>query len=141
MKRVVVTGANKGIGLSIVKKLLKENPDVYVYLGSRDSERGLVAIEQIGLEIGPAAKDRVELLEIDVTSGTSVQNAAKSIGKKLDGSIYGLINNAGGGTTTEMSARQIIDLNTNGVRRVSEAFLPLIQNEKGKCKITLIYVL
>ena len=130
MKRIVVTGANKGIGLAIVKRLLKENPDVYVYLGSRDIERGLAAIEQIGLEIGPAAKDRVELLQIDVSSDASVQKAAESIRKSLDGSIYGVVNNAGG-TSGEMSARQIIDLNTYGVRRVSEAFLPLIQKDKG----------
>ena len=130
MKRIVVTGANKGIGLAIVKRLLKENPDVYVYLGSRDIERGLAAIEQIGSEIGPAVKDRVELLHIDVTSDASVQKAAESIGKNLDGSIYGVVNNAGG-TSGEMSARQIIDLNTYGVRRVSEAFLPFVQKEKG----------
>ena len=47
MKRVVVTGANKGIGLAIVKRLLREYPDVYVYLGSRNVERGEAAIKQI----------------------------------------------------------------------------------------------
>lgn len=130
MKRIVVTGANKGIGLAIVKGLLKEHPDVYVYLGARDRGRGLAAIEQIGSEIGPNAMQRVELLEIDVTSDTSVQKAAQYVGKNLECSIDGLVNTAGG-ASGDVSVRQLIDLNTYGVRRVSEAFLPLIQKEKG----------
>ena len=41
MKRVVVTGANKGIGLAMVKRLVREHSDLFVYLGSRDSGRGM----------------------------------------------------------------------------------------------------
>ena len=34
-KRVVVTGANKGIGKAIVRKILSDHPSVSVYLGYR----------------------------------------------------------------------------------------------------------
>ena len=130
MKRVLVTGANKGIGLAIVKRLLREYPDVYIYLGSRDSNRGRKAIEQSISEIGEQVKERLELIEIDVTSDSSVNKAAKDMQKNvLDNTkfLYGIVNNAGG-TGSEMSGNEIIQLNMYGVRRVTEAFLPFLQN-------------
>ena len=39
-KVIVVTGANKGIGLAIVETLLQQLPEACVLLGSRDSSRG-----------------------------------------------------------------------------------------------------
>jgi NAD(P)-dependent dehydrogenase (short-subunit alcohol dehydrogenase family) len=40
-KKVLVTGANKGIGLAICKGLLEKG--CFVYLGSRDVGRGVAA--------------------------------------------------------------------------------------------------
>ena len=40
MKRVLITGANKGIGLATVKKLLESYSETYVLLGSRDFKKG-----------------------------------------------------------------------------------------------------
>jgi len=135
MKHVVVTGANKGIGLAIVKRLLKEYPDVHVFLGSRDCGRGKAAIEQIAMEMGESIKSRVELLELDVISDESVQKAIETVKKNLGGSanlLYGLVNNAGGGGLGgENPGKQTVELNMYSVRRVSEAFLPLIQT-KGR---------
>lgn len=45
MKRVLVTGANKGIGFGIVEKLLCEYPDCHVLLGARSAERGEQAVK------------------------------------------------------------------------------------------------
>ena len=131
MKRVVVTGANKGIGLAIAKRILKEYPDFYVFLGSRDSGRGRDAIEQIISELGLSVKERLQLLELDVTSDESVKNAVECIKTNVGGSnniLYGLVNNAGG-AGGGMSGKQVVDLNMYGVRRVTEAFLPLIQDK------------
>ena len=127
MKRTVVTGANKGIGLAIVKRLLKEHPDAFVYLGSRDVGRGEAAIKLIESELGSAAKDRVKLLELDVTSDVSVQKAVALVKEDLEEAndqLYGLVNNAGGGGSQH---RQVLQLNTYGVCRTTEAFLPLIK--------------
>lgn len=40
----VVTGGNKGIGLAIVKQILKKIDNSFVFLGSRSVERGNQAI-------------------------------------------------------------------------------------------------
>ena len=52
MKKIIVTGANKGVGFGIVKKLLEDFDDTYVLLGSRNVLRGNKAIEQLEKELG-----------------------------------------------------------------------------------------
>ena len=39
-KVILVTGANKGIGLAIVETLLQQLPEAIMLLGSRDASRG-----------------------------------------------------------------------------------------------------
>ena len=128
MKRTIVTGANKGIGLAIVKRLLREHPDAFVYLGSRDIGRGEAAVQQIESELGSAAKERVKLLELDVTSDVSLQKAVAIVKADLteaNDQLYGLVNNAGGGGTNH---RLVLELNTYGLCRTTEAFLPFIKS-------------
>ena len=47
MNRVLITGANKGIGLATVKKLLESYSDTYVLLGSRNFKKGEQALENL----------------------------------------------------------------------------------------------
>ena len=48
--------------------------------------------------------------------------------RKEHTSLYGLVNNAGGVLAT---ARDTVNLNTYAVIRVTRAFLPLLQGDKG----------
>ena len=80
MKRILITGANKGIGLATAKKLLDSYNDTYVILGSRDLKKGDQAMES--LQNGkPEFKDRIFLLQIDVEQDDSVNSAAMKVGE------------------------------------------------------------
>ena len=58
-RRVLVTGANTGIGLALTKQLVKDH-GCHVYLGSRSVEKGEKAVDEVKREAG----DSVELLNI-----------------------------------------------------------------------------
>ena len=89
MRRIVVTGANSGIGLALTKQLVKDH-GCHVYLGSRDIIKGQRAVE----EVKKTAGDSVELLNIDVSKDESVQAAAETLGEKLASEkLYAIVNN------------------------------------------------
>lgn len=125
MRRIVVTGANKGIGLAIVSAILEHADDTYVYLGSRDRGRGDAARASV-LSAHPTWTDRLEVLHIDVTDDTSVAGARAWLEQRLGGErLYGVVNNAGVGVAAG-SLAETLEVNTRGVRRVCEALLPLL---------------
>ena len=94
MRRVLVTGANKGIGLAIVEAILNEHTDTFVYLGSRDRARG----DEARAKLGDRAS-RVEVIALDVASNASAQAAAKKVER-----LYAIVNNAGIGSGRRSSA-------------------------------------
>lgn len=85
---VLITGANKGIGLETARQLAKAG--YHIYLGSRDKNNGDKAVEKLKAE----GFNDVELLLIDVTSEQSVQQAHDELIKRTD-KLDVLINNAG----------------------------------------------
>ncbi len=91
MKTILVTGANRGIGLEICRQLAQSGHRVI--LTSRDEVRGKEAAASI--------KGTVIAKQLDVTNELSVQRLYKELN-----SIYGtmdvLINNAGVGTDSEL---------------------------------------
>jgi len=72
----VVTGANKGIGLGIVQRLLDETKDIYVFLGSRSLERGEAGLKKI---VKNDTKSRVSVLQLDVSDENSIKKAAEAV--------------------------------------------------------------
>lgn len=132
-KRILVTGANKGIGLAIVAAILEEHEDTFVLLGSRDAGRGQAAREGL-LEAHPEWARRVEVLSIDVSSDDSVSDAAHQTAARFDGEaapLYGVVNNAGIGLRSGGLA-SILNVNARGVHRVCQAFVPLLSAEAGR---------
>eukprot|EP00977_Amphora_coffeiformis_P019114 scaffold6899_cov183-Amphora_coffeaeformis.AAC.47 len=126
MKRVLVTGGNKGIGKAICQRLLQEYDDVHVLLGSRNVERGQQAVADIQKELGPGlCQDRLELVCIDTACDTSVAQAAATVAAPL----YGIINNAG---IMQGTLQDVVNVNYFGPKRVFEAFEKHLQKPGGR---------
>lgn len=131
MRRILVTGANKGIGLALVEAILAESADTSVYLGARDLERGRGAAAGL-LRAHPAYDGRLDVVGIDVTGDGSVAHAATRIAEGLRGEkLYAVVNNAGiGGHGHDLAA--VLETNVVGIHRVCESFLPLIEPGAGR---------
>ena len=130
MKRALITGANKGIGFGTAKLLLENG--FYVYIGSRNVQNGVNAVERLSKE----GLTNVEAILLDVTDNNSVQNAREEIGKSTD-VLDVLINNAGinGGSdpyaalkTKPDEFQAAFDTNVIGTSRVTQVFLDLLKN-------------
>ena len=125
MRRILVTGANKGIGFAIAERILEEAEDTMVFLGSRDPGRGEAAAEKLR-QAGAGRPDRIHVVKIDVASDESVEQAAREVQDVCgDESLYGIVNNAGIGIGSS-DLRHVLNVNTRGVRRVCSAFIPLL---------------
>lgn len=126
-RQALVTGANKGIGLAIVRGLAQAG--MSVCMGSRDVSRGQEAVKTLkdeGLD--------VRLLEIDVADEDSVRRAAETVAKEVDG-LHVLVNNAGiiieaSTPPSELKMENIkatFEVNLFGPIRVTQAFVPLLR--------------
>ena len=117
MKRIFVTGGNDGIGFALCKQLAADGH--FVYLGSRSAEKGVAAVAAIG--------ENATLVVCDVTSDSSVAAAAAAVQGMLGGAkLYGIVNNAGTGLAHGGGADLILNTNLHGPKRVTDAFLPLL---------------
>jgi carbonyl reductase 1 len=126
-KRVLVTGANKGIGLALVERLLAEREDTHVLLGARDAARGAAARDAL-LAAHPRWAGRLEVLPLDVASDASVVAAAASVAAG-GAPLHALVNNAG---IAQGSAAAMVETNLRGVKRVTDAFAPLLSRADGR---------
>ncbi|MBX3210429.1 MAG: SDR family NAD(P)-dependent oxidoreductase [Labilithrix sp.] len=132
MRRVLVTGANKGIGLAIAEAILREHADTFVYLGSRDPERGRAAAATLA-RVDPSWQARVEVALLDVSDDRSVAAAAERVAESRGAdTLYGVVNNAGVGSGDGADLATILQVNTVGLRRVCETFLPSIDPQVGR---------
>lgn len=144
MQRFVVTGANKGIGLAVVKGLLDSNKTAFVFLGSRDAGRGKDAVQSLLTENSDSYSGRVEAIEIDVSDAGSVSRAADAVRTRLgDGSdtpsyLDAFINNAGVAPVdfSPSAFESCLEVNFRGVVRSTEAFLPLMKPSGGRVVMT-----
>lgn len=84
-KTVVVTGASKGLGLGIVKRLAQEGANVIAHYNSGDITEAKQAVENAG--------GTFTSFQADLSDETQILALADKI--NACGDIYGLVNNAG----------------------------------------------
>jgi NAD(P)-dependent dehydrogenase (short-subunit alcohol dehydrogenase family) len=83
----VISGANKGLGREIARRLAAEG--LVVYLGARDEERGRAAAEELRASGGD-----VRFLQLDVTEQAEIDAAIARL-EAESGRLDVLVNNAG----------------------------------------------
>jgi NAD(P)-dependent dehydrogenase (short-subunit alcohol dehydrogenase family) len=114
-KAVLITGANRGIGRSLVEEALRRGAK-RVYAGTR---------QPLAHSNGP-----VTPLTLDVTNAAQIQGAVERV-ESLDI----LINNAGLALYDDLSDRaaleQSLAVNLFGTHGVTRAFLPLLTRSRG----------
>jgi NAD(P)-dependent dehydrogenase (short-subunit alcohol dehydrogenase family) len=124
---VLITGANRGIGLDTAKQLAIRG--FYVVIGARDEESGRQATDAITSQGG-----RGIWLSLDVSSSQSIRTAVSRFASLTD-HLDVLINNAGiypdQGQTILTIPRDLMDrtfqTNAFGALEVTQAFLPYLR--------------
>lgn len=125
----LVTGANKGIGLEVVRQLAQRGWQVFLTARQR----------QAGEKAAAGIAGKVEFLELDVTKEASIAKAAKELSKRVD-YLDVLVNNAGildkkkDESILEISSDLLLGTlttNTLGPLLVARAFVPLLSKSRA----------
>jgi NAD(P)-dependent dehydrogenase (short-subunit alcohol dehydrogenase family) len=131
----LITGANRGLGLEFARQYAAEGWQVLAACRAPKAAKELqrIAAESVG---------RIRVIEIDVTDAASVRAAAAGLkGEAIDL----LLNNAGvGGPSGQQLGSldytawaRVLDANTLGPMRVSEAFLENVAQSGDKRIVTI----
>jgi NAD(P)-dependent dehydrogenase (short-subunit alcohol dehydrogenase family) len=115
----LVSGANRGIGAEIARELAADR-GFLVYAGARNPD-----------EVG--ADEGIEPIRLDVADQASVDAASERIESEA-GRLDALVNNAGiygdpvGAAGYDLNrAQEVLEVNTFGPWRLTQAFLPLLR--------------
>jgi NAD(P)-dependent dehydrogenase (short-subunit alcohol dehydrogenase family) len=127
---ILVTGANKGIGLEICRQLARAKHQVI--LSARSAQRGEAAVQELAQE-----GLKAEFLLLDMADEDSIHRAARELRQRIK-ALHVLINNAAilndwQGSILSTSAadlRETLNINTVGPVILTLALLPLL--EAGK---------
>jgi NAD(P)-dependent dehydrogenase (short-subunit alcohol dehydrogenase family) len=135
MPSTLITGANRGLGLEFARQYLADGWHVYAACRDPDSASEL-------RRLADASGHKLQILALDVTDPASVKTAAA----ELDGKATDLLlNNAGvmgdrgqtiGNIDYEAWAK-VLEANTMGPMRVSEAFVDHVARSERKLIVTL----
>ncbi|EIW73381.1 hypothetical protein TREMEDRAFT_24262 [Tremella mesenterica DSM 1558] len=129
---VLVTGANTGLGLEIVRALFNSSVTYTLILACRSLDKAIKAIELVKNDY-PESKSEAWGVELDVENDESIKNCFEVVSGKVD-RLDVLVNNAGKWFSSSfydtMSIREIWnktwDINVTGTHIVTHTFAPLL---------------
>lgn len=130
MAVVLITGANRGIGLALVKAYAGQRDRVIACIRSTSDREALDALVA-------AAPKWIEVIEMDVSNPLEIARTRRKLESEP---IDILINNAGIGGPDRQSAtdmdfeglEEALNINAIAPLRVATAFLPNVKAAKGK---------
>ncbi|TFK81889.1 NAD(P)-binding protein [Polyporus arcularius HHB13444] len=136
----LITGANRGIGLELVRQLLQAPSNIVVAACRNPSKATELQ------ELAAKASGRLHLVALDVTSKESINQAAEEVAKTFGGKgIDYLVNNAGilpGGQDTAFSMdvnilEETFVTNVAGTAYVTQAFIGLVEKSAKKTIVNI----
>jgi NAD(P)-dependent dehydrogenase (short-subunit alcohol dehydrogenase family) len=129
-KIILVTGANRGIGLEIVKQVATMGH--IAILTARDEDKGKNAAAELqnsGLN--------AQFVQLDAVDENSIEKAAKCVAETF-GRLDVLVNNAGifndrekSLTVSKKAVQEHLDINFIAPLIISQAFMPLLRKSTG----------
>ena len=129
-RTILITGANRGLGFSILQALATHSPSDHFLLAARNAKNAILAVEELR-KLGLQAE--IDLVELDVASESSIKKAEEGV-RKTYGRLDILVNNAGiaiaeGPDDSNLSQSYAETFNTNvtGVALMVSTFLPLMK--------------
>ena len=135
MPVVLITGANRGLGLEFARQYLADGWQVFASCRDPASASELQRLAKAG-------SGKLTVVSMDVTDAESVHKAAT----QLDGVAIDLVINSAGiigvsgqraGNVDYASWAHVLDVNTMGPLRVLEAFIDHIARSKRKLVVTI----
>ena len=126
-KTVVITGASSGIGRACVSRMIQSGWQVFATV--RKMKDGDSLRSDFGANLTPVI--------VDVTDRATVIVAAEQVSSQLQ-QLDGLVNVAGVGMVRPVEyvspgeLREIFDINVFGQLAVTQAFLPLLRQARGR---------
>jgi NAD(P)-dependent dehydrogenase (short-subunit alcohol dehydrogenase family) len=133
---VVITGASSGIGRATALTLARAGWHVFAGV-RREADGAALAADAGAIGVGALVRP----LPLDVTDEASITRAVVAVRDELGadgGRLVGLVNNAGiagAGPIEEVSLgrfREVLAVNVLGVVAVTQAFLPLLRQSRGR---------
>lgn len=129
-KTILVTGANRGIGKTLVTSFIEEGA-AKIYAAVRNLDSATTLVETYG--------DKVFPIQIDLGAADSITAAAQ-----IASDVQMVVNNAGAFQGTTLLAEDAIaslqlemDINVYGLMRMAQAFAPILKANGGGAFVQL----